>query len=360
MASFTDENKKVTQELIRHLQLGKSLLNRNRKPIGDRTSAKYNIWLTKLSKWLGKPFSQLTQLDVDNFRTSLRNDEIRDNTGKPYSASTKRDIEIKMLKTVLQFVKKPEMALYSTQYNELKEVAALSKEEVENVISQSKLRDKVIIQLLFDGGFRADEFLHVRFSDVYDDALKSGGYYKIRIVKSKTLPRTVGLTLPLSTEVLEQWLKMNKEKVGTSEPLIKLSYRHFNLIVSRSCLNVLKKKVTPHTLRHSSATYYCHNLSRYQLCKRYGWSMNSGMPATYIDREGVEDDTINKKMTSEENTTLQKEVNKLQEQLSQKNEQLSSVQSDMEEQIVALQKQIGGIQAGLIQKGLRAVEEKRK
>ncbi len=350
MAAFEKDNERTSQELIRHLQLGKPLLNRNRKPIGERTASKYRIWLAKLSKWLGKPFKQLTALDVDAFRTALGEDKIRDNKGQPYSESTKRDIEVKMLKTVLQFVGKPELALFSTQYDDMKEVPTLSKEEVESAVSQSKLRDKVIFQLLFDGGLRADEFLHVRFSDVYDDTLKSEGYYKVRIVKSKTLPRTVGLTLPLSTEVLGQWLKTNKGMVGTSKPLVQLSYRHLNLTVARLGLSVLGKKITPHVLRHSSATYYCHYLSQYQLCKRYGWSMNSEQPRRYIDREGVEDNAINKKVVTEENTTLQKQINVLQEQLNSKNEQVASMQSEMDSRMQTLQLEVMRLVADNVKK----------
>lgn len=339
--TFEQENSQVIQELLQHLKLGKPIGTHKRKPIKLATEKKYTVSLQKLSKWLGKPFRELAAVDIDTFRMMLRDDKIRDDEGKPYEVSSKRDIEVKTLRTMLQFVGKPELALFSTDYTEQKEVPALTRKEVENIVSQCKMRDKVIFQILFDSGCRADEFLSLRFCDVYDDILKKEGYYKLRIIKSKTIPRTVGLTLPLSTDVLDAWLENNKDKVGTSKPLIDLSYQHFHLIISRIALKVLKKKITPHTLRHSSATYYCHSLSRYQLCKRFGWTMSSDMPARYIDREGVEDDVINKKMVTEENASLQKQINSLQEQLNSKNEQLASFQKNLDSEIDDLRNTIG-------------------
>ena len=62
---------------------------------------------------------------------------------------------------------------------------------------------------------------------------------------------------------------------------------------------------------------------------RYGWSMSSDMPQRYIDREGVEDDSINKKVVGEENASFFKEVNKLKEQVNSKNERIV----DMEDRL---------------------------
>jgi len=326
---MVEQNKKIIEDLINHLKLGKPILNRRRKPIDKATEKKYWVWLKKLDIWLNKPFNDITDQDIDQLRKDLKNDKIRQNNGKPYSDGTKRDIEQKFIKTLLNYLGKYELGFFLTTYKDESEIPSLMKTEVEKLVSQSKLRDKVILQILFDGGFRAEEFLNVKFKDLKDESLKSDGYYKIRITKSKTKPRTVGLTLPLTTEIIKDWLEANKDKIGTNAPFVDLSYRHLNLIIRRIGLNVLKKKITPHQMRHSSATYYCHYLSKYQLCKRYGWSMNSNMPQRYIDREGVEDDSINKKVVGEENASFFKEVNKLKEQVNSKNERIV----DMEDRL---------------------------
>jgi len=49
----------------------------------------------------------------------------------------------------------------------------------------------------------------------------------------------------------------------------------------------LDRRVYPHLLRHSSATYWAARLPYFQFCKRFGWKMNSPMPERYIDKHGL-------------------------------------------------------------------------
>jgi len=334
-------NAKIVKKFIEHIQLGKPILRQKKKPVSDKTANKYKNWLVKISGWLkNKDFDKITEKDIDAFRSDLKNDKIRsqklknDKTkglnGKPYSNSTKRDIEYKIMGMFFKWLGKPELVYYTDQYSEVKEIPALSRSEVERMITASKLRDKIIIAVLYDGGFRASEFLNITFNDIKDDERKAKGYYKVRITKSKTKARTVGLYMELTTEILDSWLETNKDNISTSNKLVDVSYRHLRIALKRIGQKVLNKKIYPHLLRHSSATEYCHKLNQYQLCKRYGWSMSSNMPALYIDREGVGEEEVGEKIKEEQALSYRKEVNKLKEQLAILDDKNKVADNDLE------------------------------
>jgi len=308
---LSNNNKKLIETFIKDLKLGKPILNQKKKPIAEKTAKKYTNWLKKISVWLSnKDFDKVTQEDIDKLRNNLKNDKIRSVSGKPYSNSTKRDIEYKIIRMFFKWLGKERLVYYVDQYHENTEIPALRKEEVERMVNASKLRDKLIIQLLFDGGFRASEFLNIKYSDIKEDTRKDG-YYKIRVTRSKTKARTISLLIPATTKLLDEWLETNKKNKGTGQPLVSLNYDGLNKLLKRRGKEILNKKVYPHLLRHTSCTCYCHQLNNYQMCKRYGWSMASNMPMVYIDREGVDDEVVNKKIMSDETGKLREEYEKV-------------------------------------------------
>ena len=66
----------------------------------------------------------------------------------------------------------------------------------------------------------------------------------------------------------------------------------------------VKRRVHPHLLRHSSATYYATKLNRQELCYRYGWRFSSNMPDVYISRAGMESKELDEKFIQTELGTL--------------------------------------------------------
>jgi site-specific recombinase XerD len=309
-------NEKTVQEYLAHLRLGKPVLNHKKKPIGENTAHQITLWLRKISIWFdNKDFKNLDQADIDDFRNRLRENKIKKDSGKPYSKATKRDIEYKHLRAFCQWLGKQDIVYYTDNYKEQREVGSLSQKEVQKMINASKLRDKVIISVLYDGGFRIGEFMNIKFCDVKTEERESKGYYKIRITQSKTVARTVALFFPESTTVLDLWLNDNKDKIGTKEPLIDLTYAHISIMLHRVGKSALKKDVHPHLLRHSSATYYCQKLNQFQLCRRYGWGMSSSMPQVYIDATGVSEDEAGDKVVQDQVSEYRMEVSKLKEKI---------------------------------------------
>ncbi len=287
------QNKELILKFIRDCRLGKTLRNRQKKSIGVARCLKYIHILKKVSTWMNKPFDDVTQKDMEDLIEGLESDRYTyDLIGKngrvirrkKLAHSTKLDYK----KTIRKFYKWllgnndhfPELVDWIDTYDLPREIPALTREEVEKLADASKIRDKAIIMLLFDSGARAEEFLNIKISDLTkrDDA------YRVRIVHSKTKPRTIHL--PIGTKYLELWLHEYTDRDDQSY-LFPISYEGLRMMLHRVGKRVLNKRVTPHILRHSSATYYANLLNHHQLCYRYGWSMASDMPNRYIDREGI-------------------------------------------------------------------------
>jgi hypothetical protein len=79
----------------------------------------------------------------------------------------------------------------------------------------------------------------------------------------------------------------------------------------------LGKKVTPHMLRHSSATFYANKLRNpYKLCYRYGWTMSSKQVDRYLDREGIFEGETSIAVKTDELSRMGRENQTLREELS--------------------------------------------
>ena len=73
--------------------------------------------------------------------------------------------------------------------------------------------------------------------------------------------------------------------------MINRNYNTIYISVKRIGKKALNKNISPHTLRHSSATYYASIIKTYQqFCSRYGWALRSTAPQTYF--HGVADEEI--------------------------------------------------------------------
>ena len=130
--------------------------------------------------------------------------------------------------------------------------------------------------VLFDSGARAEELLNVRLKREHVFWKEDLNCYMIRLEYSKTKPRTI--SLPLSTSYMTSWLEVHPAKDNPQAQLFPMTYPAMKMVVSRLGRRALGKRVTPHMLRHSSATFYANKLKNpYKLCYRYGWTMASEM-----------------------------------------------------------------------------------
>ncbi|MDY1591175.1 MAG: tyrosine-type recombinase/integrase [Methanofastidiosum sp.] len=62
-----------------------------------------------------------------------------------------------------------------------------------------------------------------------------------------------------------------------------LSYTMCRNIVKRAVAGAgIKKRITPHTFRHSRATHLASTLTESEMCHHLGWELGSDMPKIYV------------------------------------------------------------------------------
>ncbi len=340
------ENKELILNFIRDCSLGKTVIGKSKKKIGPARCLKYIGMLKQLSTMFGKSFNEISQKDMEEFIQNLENDKYKTRLGKPYSEATKVDIK----KAIKKFWKwkdgrnkyYPELVEWIDTYVSVKEVSALKRPEIEKMIEYAgNLRDKALIMVLFDSGARIEELLNVRLKPEHIFWKEQVNCYMIRLEFSKTKPRTI--SLPLSTEYLRNWLEIHPVKDNEKAQLFPMTYSNLKMILRRIGDRVLNKRVTPHMLRHSSATFYANRLKNpYKLCYRYGWTMASKEVNRYLDREGILEEETPEVVKTEELSVMNKENQVLREELSLVKESHST----MDEKFRKLQDQLDSVMSG--------------
>jgi integrase len=314
--NIREKNKELVRVFLRDAALGKTVLGRAKKKIGKARLVGYINQLYPLLLFAKKDLDKLTQEDMEDFVEALESDEIMSRTKRlnqickvPYSDCGKVDIKVtvrKFYKWLLGNSKSyPSIVEWIDTYNKPKEVQALTEIEVETMINGCNFpMHKALIQVLFDGGFRVGELMNIRLKHVrqrsYDPNDPTKYCFLLRVPYSKTLPRTVVIPMSASTRLLSVWLDYHPEKPfiqvdGTlsakdmNAQLFPVAIGTIRSILNNAGKKYLSKRVYPHLMRHSSATYWSNRLSYFKMCKRFGWTMTSSMPQRYIDREGVDE-----------------------------------------------------------------------
>lgn len=317
----SERNKQLIKEFCKDCREGRTVVNRKRKKVGLGAVNKYLFGLIVIARYTQVDFDKLSAGDKNNpvirkFVADLDDGTIRNKTGRPYTEKTRADIKITLRKFYKwlygENVAYPPLVQYVDTSHEDGEIPALTRDEVMYWANREKtLRKHTIVQFLFDSGARAEEALNIRMKHLtYDESEKS---YRVRIEFSKTKPRTI--YVPIATESLRHYVDTHNDRHNPEARLFPIKYPGLLRLVKTSSQKYLKKRVTPHILRHSSATYYCTKLNPYQLCYRYGWSMSSDMPQRYIDREGLVDKETAKSVRLDRDETLLEENRKLKEEV---------------------------------------------
>jgi len=232
-------NGRSNQELL-ELYLA-HLVARNRSA---RTIRTFRSILTKFIEFLGgKHVSEATTWDVDAFLARLRASGYKERSIYTAAVAVKRFMEYLGLQENLRGFELPRRPSELPRYVTPEDVQAM-------IDAASSLRDKLIVSLLFCTGMRVSELVNIEVSDVNleEGSIRvrgKGGKERIVFFDSRT------------KELLLQYLEAERPD-GYLFPGRNGGHIHYvtvERIVKRLAKAAgLRKKVTPHVLRHSFAT----------------------------------------------------------------------------------------------------------
>ena len=323
------------RRFIEQAAVGK--VNKGRR-ISERRLCKYLDMLKLPLEFLNKPIPRIKEKDIERFEKALAGDQIISQIkGKPYAHATKTDFR-KGLKIFLKWRLGDAAAIplvgWLDTRDKPKTPEFLSEQEVEQLYRECRTAEqRLVVALLFDSGARAQEFLNIRYEDIYLPEGKEN-FVKLALKEeySKTKGRTISLYWRYSLEAVQEYLRERiAAGIKASDPVFIGTYNGMRMFLRRLGLRVLQRPVHPHLFRHSSATYYANKLNRQELCYRYGWKFSSNMPDIYISRAGMETKDLDQKFTHTELSQLKDDLTAVRQETRIKDETIQKMSQTIEQ-----------------------------
>lgn len=262
--------------------------------------------LISMRKMIGTPFRDCTTEDIRKFIDVIENE-------MNYKAST-----IEKYKKILKFFYKvvygknefyPEQVKwFSIRVSKdkiresfvLDNAEYLEEEEIKVVIERaSSVQRKAIISCMYESGARPEEFLMLQNTDIRIDS--KGAIFILRGKTGERRIRTVSFVKNLVQWIENHPLRNQDEfpiwvSAATNYKNHPLTIEGLNKIVKETinASGIKNKHARSYLLRHSRATHMAnHGMQHAQLCKMFGWSLNSKVPSSYIHMSGIHlDETI--------------------------------------------------------------------
>jgi site-specific recombinase XerD len=150
---------------------------------------------------------------------------------------------------------RPEMARHLTFVREPRKLpAVLSSEEVARLLEAAPgPKYKAALSAAYAAGLRVSEVVALKVSDIQSERLL------LRIEQGKGRKDRFAMLSPQLLELLRDWYRIARPAVWLfpgRDPMLPLTTRQFARAVQAAAnMAAIKKRVTPHTLRHSFATH---------------------------------------------------------------------------------------------------------
>lgn len=288
-----------------------------------------------------------TRPDIEKYIHKLNKNEIKKLDGSIPSGDTKQAWK-KFLK---QFYKwyKGENEYYPKEVSWLKtripkdekaeEKPIIELNEVVKLAQQFKKYEyKILTLALFDSGFRIQEMMSVTKKDLkWEEFDKGKKCFWIRCNESKTFERNI--PIPIFTTELKAFFKSSYFRAkSNNDPLFDIHYTSYRNHLKEHSMRLFNKPITPHCLRHSSATYYAKEYSGNVplLAQRFGWSFSARELQTYVRNSGAYNKEGAKVSFRNEVVKLKEENDDLKEQVEENKKHMTEMQQQMAQMIAKM------------------------
>ena len=150
---------------------------------------------------------------------------------------------------------RPEMARHLTFVREPRRIPViLSLEEIARLLEAAPgPKYKAALSAAYGAGLRVSEVVALKVSDIDSERML------LRIEQGKGRKDRFAMLSPLLLGLLRDWYRIARPAVWLfpgRDPLLPLTTRQFNRVVHAAADRAaIKKRVSPHTLRHSFATH---------------------------------------------------------------------------------------------------------
>lgn len=301
---ISEENKLDFKNYIEQIEVDEVKYGRR-----GNVASYFYIYCTKF--FPNKHIASLTKADYNSLALKLKNNEILNNDGKPYSDSSSKNF-LRFFRAYFNIVLGEnrtkevlgKLKIKEDDYDE--NMPYLTFEHTKILLEKIPFKEyeiRFVLAFMFSTGCRVGEMRNMKIRDVYKN---QNEILVAKIPKIKTKERTIRLDLfvPQIEYYINDYLKGQLNKTE-NDLLIKKPEQTINRKLKEEATKILGNNfnwVRTHLIRHGSATYFAqlNNLTYNQYCYKFGWSVASRVPARYFNKEELGITKVNENIKTDE------------------------------------------------------------
>jgi len=283
------KNKKALDNFVTHIIAGGT---RN-----ESTLTSYKNAVKRMLSVINKDYDKITPTDLDKYFS-----ECPETSAETYKSKIIRFLKFKGLKDLADgIIQNPNIMLDHSK----SEDEALTPDEIKKLINTGKdLYEKSIIEIFIATGGRREAINSTNYNSVrieeYIIWLNIGKRQRNGKLKKRDIPIIADESNPIMLYP-KYFVDFYRTHIYKDEPDKPLFYsRHTNpefygkrmnptsltrLVKRIGKQSGIEKRITPHVIRHTSATYDGYYLNEHMLRDKYGWSISSREPERYCKQK---------------------------------------------------------------------------